>query len=441
MAAAIEVASLSRTGRRERNQDVVLTTLHPDGREATLVVCDGLGGSEHGERAAALAANAFMAEASRPEWRTALQRGIAAAQTAVKDFSARAGARSRPGTTLSGVLVRDGLVNWVSVGDTRAYVLSASGAKQISIDDSLSQLLVGIGAANAQETERSADRNVLTQAIGSDDVVPHFGEQFGLHPGDVLLVCTDGFWGTLSSHEIGALHSTTAKLHECLAQGDVLIQRYGRDDQDNYSAVLLRWTGKVRRTLPVIWTRLVTKGRMALTIAAALVAVLLVAMIVGRSTGYFREEQRALAKPAPARPKLDAPLATVTAVAPATAAVVALAAPLNCTAKAVCGDPSEENVAAPAKLVRVTGEEGTDARTLCEQATKYIASQSKQRCKRNVQPGRGYSTAICRTLECKTVMCDDTEHSCTRCEVEVQDWCGRPAPVSRECQTDTTCSD
>ena len=71
------------------------------------------------------------------------------------------------GTTLVGVLVIDGAVYAVNVGDSRMYLVSRDALTQITHDHSYVQFLVDIGKISEDEARTSTNRNIITRAVGT----------------------------------------------------------------------------------------------------------------------------------------------------------------------------------------------------------------------------------------------------------------------------------
>ncbi len=79
-----------------------------------------------------------------------------------------------------------------NIGDSRVYSWDGRTLEQLSVDHSAVQELVDAGLISADDAERHPDRNVITRAIGADEVVdpdvwliPATGRQ-------VFLICSDG---------------------------------------------------------------------------------------------------------------------------------------------------------------------------------------------------------------------------------------------------------
>lgn len=156
---------------RKDNQDtaIVLVGRRMDGKSPFLaaILCDGMGGLEHGDEAADLAAAAVGAVIASDDRLGVTQRMDKAIRTAnavvFKEF------RGRAGTVLVAVLIEDqqAVIGWV--GDARVYGLAPGHApKLLTHDDTV--------ATEVERVEGPAPdaMNMLLRAIGvKQNVSPH----------------------------------------------------------------------------------------------------------------------------------------------------------------------------------------------------------------------------------------------------------------------------
>ena len=107
------------------------------------------------------------------------------------------------GATLSLCWFTPSWVYFAHIGDSRIYLLPASGGiKQISEDDTYVGWLYRNGQINEREFKTHPRRNVLQKALGGGHqfVEPQVGA-IGIEPGDRFLLCTDGVTdGLYNSH-------------------------------------------------------------------------------------------------------------------------------------------------------------------------------------------------------------------------------------------------
>lgn len=205
-AAPVFVALTDIGVKRDENQDAVLATRLPDGR-VLLAVADGVGGTEGGAAASRTAVEqleAALDESGDPDM--ALTAGYAAANEAVESLG---DGERQPATTLVTALV-DGSQAWIAnVGDSRAYVASGGGLRQLTEDHSWVADQVRAGRLTPEEARKSEMRNIITRAVGNGDSSgPDIGGPFTLASGETLVLTSDGLHGLLAEEQIAAVVAT-----------------------------------------------------------------------------------------------------------------------------------------------------------------------------------------------------------------------------------------
>ena len=160
---------------RANNEDCFLIEKCPTRDCLVLGLCDGMGGARAGELASSLAAKAFVNRVyerlNTPERRRF-------------DYHR---------------LLQEYIIN---VGDSRAYLISRRGIRQITRDHSLVEDLVEMGAISRDQARTHPRRNVITRALGSPEPVEGDIFEFTLQPGEVLLLCSDGLSNTVEDEQL-----------------------------------------------------------------------------------------------------------------------------------------------------------------------------------------------------------------------------------------------
>ena len=176
------------------------------------VVADGMGGHAFGDRASqtAVAAFAESIEPGHPAHAQLVVDTIKAANVAVLGLSSEAdGALS--GTTLTGVAFVDvgstDNYHWMAfnVGDSRTYSWDGRSLTQLSIDHSAVQELVDLGEITKLEAEHHPNRNVVTRALGADDIVDADVWLLPARARQTFLLCSDGLTKELDDDEIARI--------------------------------------------------------------------------------------------------------------------------------------------------------------------------------------------------------------------------------------------
>jgi protein phosphatase len=237
------------TGRaRNNNEDSVAV----DEASALIVLADGMGGYNAGEVASGMATSFIKTELGR--W---LQEASAnASDTDVRramdicvDNANRAifnAANSNPqyagmGTTLVVGVFRDGRLLMGHVGDSRGYRLRAGRLQQITHDHSLLQEQIDAGLITAEQAAFSANKNLVTRAVGVEDTVLLETHLHDLMPGDIYLLCSDGLSDMLDDESICQLLQGSDSLEEAaVALVDAANDAGGKD---NISVILARVRG------------------------------------------------------------------------------------------------------------------------------------------------------------------------------------------------------
>ncbi len=188
---------------RKNNQDYT----YADGR--VFVVADGMGGANGGEIASRLAVESFQSHATWAQDLAGLKTALAESNLAVYQRSLDEKGLSGMGTTFvalvtlgSGSSAHAYLLN---VGDSRGYVFRDGELTQITEDHSWVGELFRAGKMSQDEAAQSANRHVLTRAIGVGPDVEIDVWDFIVAAGDRILLCSDGVTNELSDPEIAAV--------------------------------------------------------------------------------------------------------------------------------------------------------------------------------------------------------------------------------------------
>src|SRR6201747_72957 len=245
----LEFFSATDTGRaRNNNEDSVAV----DDATALVVLADGMGGYNAGEVASSMATEFIKSELGR--WlseasENATDTDVRRAMDICVDNANRAifnAANSNPqyagmGTTLVVGVFRDARLLMGHVGDSRAYRLRASRLTQITHDHSLLQEQIDAGLITAEQAAFSANKNLVTRAVGVEDTVLLETHLHDVLPGDIYLLCSDGLSDMLDDESIAQLLMGAETLPE--AAGALIDAANDAGGKDRISGVLGRVRG------------------------------------------------------------------------------------------------------------------------------------------------------------------------------------------------------
>lgn len=210
-----QLAGLTDTGlKRELNEDNLLM-VEAEMADASpyglYLVADGMGGHQGGDIASQLTVNTIQQQFNNyplsyeipfNDW---LKNVVMAANQAVLEHEREPSRDRKMGSTLVMALVTEGQAHIVNVGDSRAYHITDNGIEQVSVDHSLVERLVQLGQLTREEARTHRQRNVIYNTIG-DKPDPEIGlYHILLHPGDRLLLCSDGLSGMILDEDILAI--------------------------------------------------------------------------------------------------------------------------------------------------------------------------------------------------------------------------------------------
>lgn len=209
----VECADLSLQGTRESNQDRVSIAVATDA--ALLIACDGMGGHADGEVAAEIAQRSVTERFAQsqlplldPLGFLHLSMGVAHQGVVIQGLPVPL--ELRPRSTCALCVVQQSSAYWAHVGDSRVYHLRAGRVCDRTRDHSHVELLVREGVISAGQVQNHPMRNFVESCLGGEAILPEMAvsARHALLPGDVLLVCTDGFWANLDEALIASAFVT-----------------------------------------------------------------------------------------------------------------------------------------------------------------------------------------------------------------------------------------
>ena len=211
------------------------------------VVADGMGGLALGKDSSATAVQTFLATyaAKEPDEKIAavLDRSLHAANRAVNRRAAEAGVEGEAGTTLVAVVIHDGNLYRVSVGDSRIYLFRQGELRQITTDYNYGRVLdkmVAKGDMSSEEAASHPSRAALTSSLGKAEVEEYdqpSDPPIVLLPGDKVVLASDGLFGFLPEKDMAYLMTAEPQqAAEALVQATVALQS---PYQDNITVAVL----------------------------------------------------------------------------------------------------------------------------------------------------------------------------------------------------------
>ena len=244
-----EFFSQTDTGRvRSNNEDSIAV----DDSCGVAVLADGMGGYAAGEVASGMACDFIKSELGR--WlheasSNASDGDVKRAMDICVDNANRAifgAANSNPtyagmGTTLVMGVFRSGRLLMGHIGDSRGYRWRAGQLQQITKDHSLLQEQIDAGMLTPEQAQFAANKNLVTRALGVEDMAQLETHLHEIQSGDVYLMCSDGLSDMLRDPQIADVMSAHTSLAD---MGGALVAAANEaGGRDNIAVVLVRAQG------------------------------------------------------------------------------------------------------------------------------------------------------------------------------------------------------
>lgn len=237
---------------RKHNEDRILV----NDDLGLYVVCDGMGGHRHGEKAAELSVAAIhhYVERSRDDLEITwpfgysldysldgnrLLTGMKLANRQVWRHAQESLESSGMGSTAVAVLTRDGRMVVCHAGDSRLYRLRQGVLQQLTRDDTVVGALVHRGLLKPEEVEKHPLRNILTQAVGAQEKLDIHVCDDEVEAGDTLLLSSDGLHGVVREEAMFQTLMEAATPEQTAAR--LIEQAMASGAPDNISAIVVRY--------------------------------------------------------------------------------------------------------------------------------------------------------------------------------------------------------
>ena len=247
----LEFVALSDMGRlRNNNEDSVLAV--PE--HGLAVLADGMGGHNAGEIASRMAVTLIAQKlgewlpdnrgASMRDLRRAMSVGVDAANRSIFEAANTNADYHGMGTTLVLAVVHQGEMVLGHAGDSRAYLWRGGELKQLTRDHSLLQEQIDSGLLTLAEAAMSGNGNLVTRALGVEDIVLLDVQHRPIEDGDLYLLCSDGLTDMLDDEEIAEELAANAVLPTEMRAQRLIDLANGHGGRDNISVALIHASEK-----------------------------------------------------------------------------------------------------------------------------------------------------------------------------------------------------
>lgn len=245
-------------GQRGNQEDALFPSLdEATSARRVFMVCDGMGGHEHGEVASRCVAETIgtlasaVGECTVEVMRQTFEDALDEAYRRLDALDADGGGRGRTmGTTLTFLAFCTDGVLVAHIGDSRVYQFRrGQGVVFRTRDHSLVEDLIAAGELTPEEARSHPRRNIITRAVQPHQESPAratFRVLTDVRRGDLFLLCSDGVTEQLEDAALAEILLDDATLEQRMQTLVDECQR--RETRDNHTGYLLEVVGGTRLT-------------------------------------------------------------------------------------------------------------------------------------------------------------------------------------------------
>ena len=229
-----------------------------EGQDLFAAVSDGMGGAVAGELASktGLAAmSEFLHEKSgallkaKPEATVnLLERGLHVANERILQKVQETKSLKGMGATMTAAYLKKDILYLLQIGDSRAYVLRGEKLTRVTRDQSFVGHLVEMGTITEEQAMKHPRRNVILQALGTQQELKVDVSFLPLCRDDLVLICSDGLYSEFLPDQLTE-KIRSVSTHADLSQGlaDLVKEAKDAGGKDNITVIAI----KINRGAPL----------------------------------------------------------------------------------------------------------------------------------------------------------------------------------------------
>lgn len=237
-------------GTREYQQDYGY--LYADGEKTFGILCDGMGGLEGGERASKTAVERMAEDFQRKQPRRQILdffvEEVHKTDKEVAGLRDRNGRNMRAGTTMLAALMSNGRLSFLSVGDSKIYLIRGMKIQAITPEHNYRLKLnedLEMGRITSEKYRIEIDTpkaEALISFIGMNGVTRIYTNTIALEKGDIVLMCSDGLYKCMSDEQILAMvRDNDIDMEMAADRLLIMSEKCARRGQDNTTVILMRY--------------------------------------------------------------------------------------------------------------------------------------------------------------------------------------------------------
>lgn len=244
----LDIATNTIIGTREEQQDAVFSASDED--SVIVALCDGMGGLAEGQLASTTAVKTLDAVFTQRDRRQAgaefYLQAVELLDESVCAIHRVTNGKARIGTTIVSAFISQAQLFWLSVGDSRMYLVRGNEIACVTTDHNYRYLInkeFQCGKMSAAEYEKESIRgNALISYIGMGgiELIDYNKSPFMLNQGDIIILASDGLYQDLANDEIYRVAQQYERACDISRSLINLVESKHKPDQDNASVVVVK---------------------------------------------------------------------------------------------------------------------------------------------------------------------------------------------------------
>ncbi len=187
--------------KRENNEDNFFTERFPDD-SCLMAVADGMGGERAGEVASKIAVQCLEKFDPGADIESGIHDLIIESNLKILEYVEERPELFGMGSTMTIAYATKKKVHWTHVGDSRLYLFQKGRLLCITSDHTIPGILLKENEITEEAARRHPMKNMLLKCLGCKDYCEPDTGSFRVLPGDVLIICSDGLYGEITSEEM-----------------------------------------------------------------------------------------------------------------------------------------------------------------------------------------------------------------------------------------------
>ena len=243
--------------KRKINEDSFLA----DEGMGLFMVLDGIGGHLAGEVASKLGLNAIKENVMRSltDKRFAgsqissreiqiLNESLVLANKVIYEAANSQPEYSGMGTTVASLLLGVENIAIAHVGDSRIYLIRENSIEQLTEDHSFVVEQIKRGVITSEEAEKSGMKNIITRALGAEELLTPTLDEIIPFDNDIFLICSDGLTDLVTDDELLEIILRNRHVLDHAIQ-NLLDKANEKGGKDNITAILISIECRSRKKL------------------------------------------------------------------------------------------------------------------------------------------------------------------------------------------------